>query len=58
MKPSNNGIHRLTDAGDAGEPGPDESDVRKVTVKPSDKISSQGIQPKVAEKNLLSYPHK
>jgi len=38
--------------------GLDESDVRKVTVKPSDKISSQGIHPKAAEKNLLSYPHK
>jgi len=38
--------------------GIDESDVQNVTVKTSDKNPSQRIQPKAAEKNPLSYPHK
>jgi len=53
---SNKEIQKLSER--KWEPGPDKSDDRNVTVKSSDKISSQGIHPKAAEKNLLSYPHK
>ena len=53
---SNKEIQKLSER--KWEPGLDESDDRKVTFKSSDKISSQGIQPKAADKNLLSYLHK